>query len=110
MTNYNDGKWHGWNGGECPVHVNSKIEWVWNYKNGDTLISSGHAGDAAFLGTSYGAVIAFRVIKEYKEPRDWWSVGSVNYPTIELAETALASAKARGAFAEEIIHVREVIE
>ena len=28
MTDYNDGKWHGWNGGECPVHPESELK-VW---------------------------------------------------------------------------------
>lgn len=26
MTDYNDGKWHGWNGGECPVDPASVID------------------------------------------------------------------------------------
>ena len=26
MTGYNDGKWHGWNGGECPVHPKSRVQ------------------------------------------------------------------------------------
>lgn len=26
MTNYNDGKWHGWNGGKCPVHPESIVQ------------------------------------------------------------------------------------
>ena len=25
MTNYNDGRWHGWNGGECPVHPETVV-------------------------------------------------------------------------------------
>lgn len=25
MTDYNDGKWHGWNGGKCPVHPKSNV-------------------------------------------------------------------------------------
>ena len=28
MTSYNDGKWHGWNGGECPVHPETEVEFV----------------------------------------------------------------------------------
>ena len=63
MTNYNDGNWHGWNGGECPVHPESVVEvqycdkekseakaFVWRYGGGDYDI------------------IAFRVVKEYIDP------------------------------------------
>ena len=32
MTDYNDGKWHGWNGGECPVHPGSVVSVV--FENG----------------------------------------------------------------------------
>ena len=32
MTNtYNDGKWHGWNGGECPVHPKTVVDYLWLY-------------------------------------------------------------------------------
>ena len=81
MTNYNDGKIHGWNGGECPVHPETEVEvwfrgytcgkdetaffWSWQHDNDD------------------GDVIAFRVIKEYREPKVIW----VN----EYAETGFYS-------------------
>lgn len=72
MTNYNDGKWHGWNGGKCPVHPKSEVE-IQTY--GD---DGGCATDVAssFLWGGedvYGnRIIAFRVIEEHKEPREFW--------------------------------------
>ena len=71
MTNYNDGKWHGWNGGECPVCVHSKVEIAWLENSGDMFRRSGLAGDIAFLGNQFGRVIAFRVVKEHREPREY---------------------------------------
>ena len=65
MTNYNDGKWHGWNGGKCPVHPNSEIE-VLHAKNG--ILTSRSAGITA-LGIP--DLVAFRVIKEHREPKKY---------------------------------------
>ena len=81
MGDYNDGKWHAWNGGKCPVHMNSVVETVWRFKAGDIRpgkdISA--AGNVAFLGNEYGDLIAFRVITEYRKPREWWiSLHSAN--------------------------------
>ena len=76
MTDYNDGKWHGWNGGECPVHLKSRVDHAWNYESdsgsGLTLVKNTSAANVAFLGNQFGRVIAFRVIKEYREPREIW--------------------------------------
>ena len=65
MTNYNDGKWHGWNGGECPVHQNSVIE-VLHAKNG--ILTSRPAGITAW---GIPDLVAFRVIKEHREPKEY---------------------------------------
>jgi hypothetical protein len=69
MTDYNDGKWHGWNGGECPVHPLTVVEtrylsapphaprkgeeWIWSH--------DGNVGD----------IVAFRVTKAYTEPKEY---------------------------------------
>lgn len=76
MTDYNDGKWHGYDGGGCPVDERSIVQiqtasetrlevnkepeshhreaksWVWSI--------DGDGGD----------IIAFRVTKPYVEPRE----------------------------------------
>jgi hypothetical protein len=64
MTNFNDGNWHGWNGGECPVHPKSEVR-IWDATSGQDLWIPAEAVHWAFCG-------AFRVAKEYREPREWW--------------------------------------
>ena len=70
MTEYEVGKWYGWNGGECPVHPETVVEvqfdtdrdvdkakfWGWQHQ---------HEGTGS-------DIIAFRIIKEHKEPREVW--------------------------------------
>lgn len=69
MTDYNDGKWHGWNGGERPVHPDSVIEAAY----GDGIEEDRAKGFAWSHreGNSYN-LVAFRVTKEHKELREWW--------------------------------------
>lgn len=97
MTNYNDGKWHGWNGGECPVHPETVVE-VMN-------VNTGLCGPYPANKTYWGCEVttAFRVIKEYREPREFWIVGGNAYDSIEDAYSDLCQV-------EEIIHVREVLK
>ena len=75
MTNYNDGKWHGWDGGECPVHPESEVEC--------RLREAGMGTDGKIRKASHWAwgrysfdpsadIIAFRVTKEHKEQRRIW--------------------------------------
>lgn len=70
MTDYNDGKWHGWNGGECPVHPKSVVEAVW--KSGCTLKIDSRLAKHFVWDSFASSIIAFRVVKEYREPREWW--------------------------------------
>lgn len=73
MTDYNDGKWHGWNGGECPVAPNTMVNVAYYY--GTTCIYDTIWG-AGKLSWSHlemgGDIVAFRVIRE---PRDFWLIG-----------------------------------
>jgi len=84
MTNYNDGNWHGWNGGECPVHLDSEV---------DVMIADGirEFGKAKVFfwhetDDPRCAIAAFRVIKEHKEPRELWvDSGDCAWDTYEEA-------------------------
>jgi hypothetical protein len=75
MTDYNDGKWHGWNGGECPVHPKSVIEAYY--------FPHGHIGppwhfEGVAAGKKWELPFLFRVVKEFREPREMvatWSAG-----------------------------------
>lgn len=78
MTDYNDGKWHGWNGGECPVHPKSIVqiqkanETRKDVENESTLChNEGEYWDWSNDGNE-GDIIAFRVIKPYREARVLW--------------------------------------
>lgn len=72
MTNYNDGKWHGWNGGECPVHPKTTVEIVYLVnENGIAKFDTGNSVKFTWNAV-YAKIVAFRVVKEYKEPREFW--------------------------------------
>lgn len=64
MVNYNDGNWHGWNGGECPVHPETTVHFI----NIHGYSEEGHVADDIY----WGDPLLFRVIKEYKEAREFW--------------------------------------
>ena len=98
--NYNDGKWHGWNGGECPVHPETLVDIV--DEEGETF--SDHRAGAADWGRCdmFVPIIVFRVTKEHKEPREWWLIGP-NWTDDE----EMAKAMEKDGF--EAIHVRAVI-
>jgi hypothetical protein len=69
MTDYNDGCWHGWNGGECPVHPRSVVEVVFSkagHRDGckaDTWVWDADQGTHT--------IVAFRVVKPYAEPVEY---------------------------------------
>jgi hypothetical protein len=73
-TDYNDGKWHGWNGGECPVHPDTVVDVVW--QNNDSGRVGIHKRNKAYIWDenneriNWPAIIAFRVVTPYKEPRE----------------------------------------
>lgn len=99
MTDYNDGKWHGWNGGECPVHPETVVEVVLrdetntNRKYDDFSSPTAKAGRVSHEcwenREGFRQVIAFRVIKEHREPRVFWVVPELYacFPTEELAKS-----------------------
>ena len=99
MTNYNDGAWHGWNGGECPVHPKSMVEAVWHDPNQET---TGIRKGPALGGAWHSQIVKFRVVKEYREPREFWIVGVCVFESAREAKTAFPGCTP--------IHVREVTE
>lgn len=97
MIDYNDGKWHGWNGGEMPVHGDSIVE--------VSLLDQGtmHGEDAIqwnWSTTPTSHIIAFRVTKEHKEPREFWVCPATDCTFDDVSDK----------FVSGYIHVREVIE
>ena len=116
-TNYNDGKWHGWNGGDCPVHPKTIVQALRGgivYAATVTLEADKINSDSwKIVGQDY-SVIAFRVIKECREPQEFWIFCKGVYATETDADEFRAKlAKDYPEFNYEaipIIHVREVIE
>ena len=113
MTNYNDGNWHGWNGGECPVHPKSVV---------DVFFANGRKGsskvEAKFLRwsriSSCGDVVKFRVVKEYREPRECWAYLTHMHDSLADAEAFRAQLDANhpgnGYLDTPITHWREVVD
>jgi len=122
MTDYNDGEWHLWHGGDCPVHPKSVVDIIWHDPKMSTAAQAGFAsGLKAF--DRYGPyaawphVVKFRVVTPYVEPvkpREWWAVGMHMHNSLIEAEdfrTAVAANyPGRGHEDTPIIHVREVLE
>lgn len=116
MTDYNDGKWHGWNGGECPVHPKSRIEAVYTNSFGelrqDERSAENHMWNPS--GMPKAATIAFRVIKAYREPREAWSYGAHMRNTLAEAEAFRAQVDEQypgnGHLDTPIVHWREVLK
>ena len=75
----NDGKWHGWNGGDCPVHPKTEVEAVYTSSSLNDLDSDSGAADRFVWGHCGNFdIISFRVTKaweEPKEPREFWITG-----------------------------------
>lgn len=71
LTNYNDGKIHGWNGGDCPVHPLTIVKLY--FKRHTASNSEFVANVVSWLHHDESDdIVAFQVVKEYKEPMVIW--------------------------------------
>lgn len=111
MTDYNDGKWHGWNGGECPVHPESLVSYA-STRNGETApVKAGRLEWGSNPLSNY-PIIAFRVVTPYVEPlkpREFWV--NIDEDGTMIGHDSKTEAD-RWAYADRIacIRVREVLE
>ena len=75
QVNYNDGKWHRWDGAtECPVHEDSIVE-VNCISFDQLLITDSTYARYYNWDSDLASIVAFRVTKEYVapvEPREFW--------------------------------------
>lgn len=84
MTNYNDGEWHGHNGGECPVHPKTEVEYIWKCEGNVGRHKRIAGEDESQVSPAWeNQVIAFRVIREHVEPREVWMVQDDNKDWLE---------------------------
>lgn len=107
--NYNDGKWHGWNGEDmmpASLHDKSIIEYVWHdERTNETGKTQRQAGwDNTDERPAWSNVIKFRVIKEHRDPREWWVVKEHGKLPVVWGHDPKYHAGI------EVIHVREVLE
>jgi len=98
MNEYNDGKIWGWNGGDCPVHPQSKVVyWLRNDSQRDATGEAGHLDWRHALRD--WDVIAFRVVKQHVEPKTIWvnehENGFYAYRTEEAAKRNAGSRATR---------------
>ena len=108
MTDYNDGNWHGWNGGECPVHPESIVDVKFNE---GTEYEGHEAEDWIWNGKLY-RIIAFRVTKPYVEPpkpREFW-INEYAWGFSDLHDNKAEANEYATKNRIRCIHVREVIE
>ena len=107
MTNYNDGNWHVWAKHEKPpLHDLTRIKRVYINVHGDlredvkqdfSVHSCSWSGD--------GVVLAFRVVKEHREPLSGQMIWNSGRSCFEMCLHPDA-----GYRHGDTIHVREVIE
>lgn len=99
MTDYNDGKWHGWNGGgECPVHPKSQVEAVWHdhRRNSAGMTGPRPAKVDNEPTLAWVHVVKFRVVKEYRVPQELTFDPSTYFMWFDSTDG--------------LVHVREVAE
>lgn len=108
MTDYKEGVWYGWNGGDCPVGLKDMVK---------VFFSDGTQNTKDFKGEEYNwladigqkTIVAFQITKKYVGPREFWineypTFLSQMYLTKEAAERSKCPNRVR------LIHVREVNE
>jgi len=102
MTDYNDGNWHPWNGGECPVHPKSLVVVMVR----DGMVSPERQPARAYKWDEdhTGTIVAFRVVKEHKEPREYWVSRLTSIAYISYREALY-----EGCHPEFLDHVKEVL-
>jgi hypothetical protein len=98
LVDYNDGKWHRWSGGECPVHLDSVVEVMFI---GLSSVNDFELNARSFTWDSVHApIVAFRVTKEHveppKAPREFWLLSGkiysyypVNPDTVHVREVLI---------------------
>jgi hypothetical protein len=72
MTEYVTGQIYGWNGGECPVHPETKIKiWTRNGLVDPDAITYAECCVWKHMETGYD-IVCFKVITPYAEPKVIW--------------------------------------
>jgi hypothetical protein len=106
VVDYNDGNVHRWSGGECPVHEKSEVEALY-IEDVSVVTETRSAGNFFWEPVNSMPIIAFKVVKPYAEPRDFW-ISMNDYQAHDTEADAQAHDKVLGCH-HGYIHVKEVI-
>ena len=69
---YIEGKWYGWNGGECPVHPETVVDAIYLIEKDLVTLQESRCAEYWLWNSISLPIIAFRVVKHYVEPKVVW--------------------------------------
>lgn len=105
--------WYGWNGGECPVHPETYVYLMYRGGNSDRDFAKNEDWRCDKDNPHCRDIIAFRIVKLYREPRkarEWWVNIYPDGPGTVWHDSKAEADAVRGGGRTECIHVREVLE
>lgn len=118
MTDYRDGYWHRWNGGECPVNPKDKVEVILG-RNKNYIYSPCEAERLRWSCIEESDIKSFRVVGKSPppKPREFWVNEYTNgrvgmaHPSYEAASACYADAGLvkKCTPIKRCIHLREVV-
>jgi hypothetical protein len=114
---YEVDRWYPWWGGDCPVH--GKTEVICMFQDGAKV--QGFARQFSWPrprprenAICVANIVAFKVLEEYEEPREFWALISVRdgipFAMYKTWEEAWEEAEKKTNYRKEIVKVREVKE
>lgn len=107
MTEYTkENHWYGWNGGECPVHPKTIVDFAWFdpcFGKAEVGITKDRRGDS---GIAWSQVVKFRITKLHREPREFWITNNDAFAHDSLGEAQKSLHVEKHGY----VHVREVLE
>jgi hypothetical protein len=107
-VDYNDGKWHRWAGGECPVHPSSVVHATFLVGIGEPRTDS-RLARMFHWGACASPIVAFRVTEGYVEPpkvpREYWVSNNDGFAHDSLGSVLSESLTEKHGYT----HVREVL-
>ena len=110
---YEVDKWYPWMGGKCPVH--DKTEVICMFRDGAKVQGLARQFSWSRSWSRPGVhcdinIIAFKVVDEYNEPREWWALVSHQEGLSHIMFDTREEAEKKRNYRDEIVKVRELKE
>ena len=105
---YETNVWYGWNGGECPVHPETVVEV--QFDTDRDVEKAEHWGWQHHYEGWGSDIIAFRILKEHKEPREVWLIETDGNPKLFDGSDGLIAKRYAKEFGFDAVLFREVVE